>query len=102
MSGTTHRYTANEIESIIAKALRRARYEGYLMSQRWADKRQQKLEEENYTCEKCGYNPNWSTSPIYVPLDVHHLTYDNLGDEPLEDLQVLCRSCHMLIHGRRF
>lgn len=25
---------------------------------------------------------------------VHHLTYEHIGNEPLEDLQGLCRACH--------
>jgi predicted HNH restriction endonuclease len=23
-------------------------------------------------------------------------------DEPMEDLQVLCKECHMKVHGRKF
>lgn len=29
---------------------------------------------------------------------VHHLRYDNLRDEPDEDLSVVCSPCHQLIH----
>lgn len=29
---------------------------------------------------------------------VHHLSYAHLGDEPDEDLQVLCRGCHLGHH----
>lgn len=32
------------------------------------------------------------------PLDVHHIRYDNLGDEPPEDLEVLCRLHHGMKH----
>lgn len=31
---------------------------------------------------------------------VHHLTYDNVGKENLEDLQALCKTCHYLEHPR--
>jgi hypothetical protein len=29
---------------------------------------------------------------------VHHLSYDNLGDEPLWELRAVCTSCHDKIH----
>jgi hypothetical protein len=32
-------------------------------------------------------------------LDVHHLTYANLGKESINDLRVLCRSCHDKVHS---
>ena len=31
---------------------------------------------------------------------VHHLTYENLGKEELEDLQALCKSCHKSEHKK--
>jgi hypothetical protein len=34
-------------------------------------------------------------------LDVHHLTYEYLGDEPLEDLEALCRPCHRSADAER-
>lgn len=30
--------------------------------------------------------------------DLHHLTYDQLGDETYPDLMALCRPCHELLH----
>jgi hypothetical protein len=67
-------------------------YERYIKSKDWQCKRYQKLEEIDY-CEECGSTKN---------LHVHHLTYDNFMDEPMEDLQVLCKECHMKVHGRKF
>lgn len=32
------------------------------------------------------------------PLDVHHRTYVNLGNEQAEDLEVLCRKHHQMKH----
>jgi len=32
-------------------------------------------------------------------LEVHHLTYDRLGDERMDDLEVLCPDCHRKAHG---
>lgn len=89
-----------DVEQVINDTIRRQRYLGYLESSKWTAKRHEKLVSVNYTCEECGYNRE--TCFPEIPLDVHHLTYDNLGDEPMQDLQVLCRQCHMRKHGRSF
>jgi hypothetical protein len=34
-------------------------------------------------------------------VDVHHLSYRRLGEEPLTDLLGLCRDCHSAAHGLR-
>lgn len=34
-----------------------------------------------------------------VPLDLHHRTYKNLGNERLIDLVAVCRTCHDEIHA---
>ena len=31
--------------------------------------------------------------------NVHHKTYDSIGHELMEDLELLCRGCHELKHG---
>jgi len=33
-------------------------------------------------------------------MDVHHLTYARIGQEPLDDLILLCRDCHAKMHGK--
>jgi len=40
-------------------------------------------------CQRCGFP---------YELDVHHKTYKNLGRENLDDLIVLCKSCHAREH----
>lgn len=40
----------------------------------------------------CGYEP-------WKPLQVHHRTYERIGNEGLDDLIVVCPRCHMKIHG---
>ena len=47
-----------------------------------------KLEQAGYQCEACGI------SKFSVTLEVHHLTYENLGHEHMDELQVLCPECH--------
>ena len=63
-------------------------YEQYLRSPEWRRKREQRLRLDGYVCQKCG-----KTSKEYR-LEVHHLTYERLGHERMEDLQTLCVLCH--------
>jgi hypothetical protein len=44
-------------------------------------------------CERCGVfkHPN--------ALQVHHLTYDHLGNERRGELVVLCNDCHLFVHA---
>ena len=65
-------------------------YEEYMRSPQWRLKRGQRLKIDKNTCQQCG-----ATSKQYR-LEVHHLTYERLGDEGIEDLQTLCIICHPL------
>ena len=69
----------------------RTKYYDYLESERWRDKRKYKLREVDYQCERCGSAKN---------LEVHHVNYEHAGEEPMEDLVVLCRDCHREIHRK--
>lgn len=64
-------------------------YKDYLKSAAWKEKRCKVIEREEGICEKC------KAAPIDV---VHHKTYENFGDEKLEDLAGLCKPCHDKIH----
>jgi len=70
----------------------RKRYDRYLNSTTWAAKRKLVLERDGRRCQKCQ-----STGPLHV----HHLTYDRIGHELLEDLQTLCKTCHAALHRER-
>lgn len=61
----------------------------YLQSRHWRKRRNRSLVLANFRCEECSYNRN---------LQVHHLTYKNLGNENDGDLEVLCRKCHRKVH----
>ena len=63
-------------------------YERYMLSPEWRRKREQRLEFDQHTCQGCG-----ATSKQYR-LEVHHLTYERLENELIEDLQTLCVLCH--------
>lgn len=70
-------------------------YKAYLMSDHWQEFRKYVLETRGRKCEDCGVTEG-------VVFDVHHLSYENLGDEQLEDVVVLCHSCHMARHPEKF
>jgi 5-methylcytosine-specific restriction endonuclease McrA len=67
-----------------------AEYRQYLLSPEWDDRRRTALRRAGYRCEKCGKAK---------PLQVHHLTYERIFNEPQADLQALCFSCHRWIHA---
>jgi hypothetical protein len=70
-------------------ALRALPYVDYLQTSWWRGLRNQALREADYRCRECGTKRD---------LEVHHLTYERLGDELLDDLEVLCRGCHLGEH----
>jgi len=63
-------------------------YRGYLGSDKWTEIRRVKLKSQR-KCEKCGSR---------ISLQIHHITYKNLGCETNKDLQVLCELCHKEFH----
>lgn len=72
-----------------------AAYREYIASPAWRAKRQLVLERDGFCCRGCGIPISLRT------LQVHHLTYANFRNEPLEDLITLCIPCHEKTHGRR-
>lgn len=71
-------------------------YDKYMSSNKWKEKRVKRLKLDNNCCVMCG-RPNNGKDGKEV-LQVHHITYKHLGNEPLEDLVSLCPSCHKKIH----
>ena len=65
-------------------------YRNYLQSNHWKEikerYRNSKFKKNCYIC----HSPN--------NLDLHHKTYERLGNEFLRDLIYLCRRCHELTH----
>lgn len=63
-------------------------YKKYILSQDWKDKKNHwiKLFGNKCICGSIGEN-------------LHHRHYKNLGTEPPHQLILLCKKCHMLIHG---
>lgn len=73
------------------------RYAEYLQSEQWLTLRERVLERDGHRCTVTG-----KTKAPGDPLQVHHLTYERVGCERLEDLVTVCRSQHEKIHNRRF
>lgn len=68
------------------------RYDEYLKSDEWKARRAQARYRAKNRCEHCGGSPD----------HVHHVRYPkNFKDDVLENLIVVCESCHMKHHGIR-
>lgn len=67
------------------------KYRNYLRSDEWKRIRTNVLTRDQNTCRICKESP---------ATEVHHLHYDNLFNEPLEDLIAICRACHELEHKK--
>lgn len=64
-------------------------YHEYMKSEEWAVLRSARLRKDGYQCAMCGTAKN---------LAVHHITYEHLGHEDLNDLITLCNDCHAKVH----
>jgi predicted HNH restriction endonuclease len=67
-------------------------YDTYLLTLGWKMRREEALYRAGWKCQVCGI------SASKAELNVHHNFYGNLGNEPQEDLVVLCREDHELFH----
>jgi len=64
-------------------------YQSYLRSEHWSQKKRQYLSSNSPKyCLICGNSQ----------YDLHHLTYERLGNELISDLFPLCRRCHRILH----
>lgn len=63
-------------------------YRAYLESDAWKRFRVKAIKATASRCERCGA---WKFDH---ELQVHHLHYKTLGNESLEDVEVLCLACH--------
>lgn len=70
-------------------SLQKQCYLSYLRSSAWKAKRHAAMEAAGYKCWRCIGG---------MATEVHHLTYDRLGDEAPDDLEPLCSDCHKAAH----
>lgn len=64
-------------------------YKQYIASAAWRKRRTLLLKERGNRCERCGIFRFGRGE-----LQIHHLTYERLGAERKDDLQVVCCFCH--------
>lgn len=72
------------------RTISRLTYGEYRETYEWHRIRQRKLLQQKNKCATCN---------TVHPLEVHHKTYERLGDEWDDDLVVLCRDCHKKYHN---
>lgn len=69
----------------------REKYQAYLCSREWAEKRRAVHDRAKGKCERC---------KLFDIDAVHHVTYARKYAEPLEDLAGYCKWCHGFTHGK--
>jgi 5-methylcytosine-specific restriction endonuclease McrA len=74
----------------VRKTKPKTTYQDYIDSDQWRMMRAGLFYLRGEKCERCGAEKN---------LHIHHKTYDRLYCELLEDLEILCASCHKKEHG---
>lgn len=67
-------------------------YETYIRSPEWKEKRKKAFQILGRKCHKC---------PETKRLHVHHLTYDNLYNESVSDVEIVCETCHPVADYQR-
>lgn len=74
----------------------RIKYNIYMNSKAWREKRKE------YQQDQSRYQNCWSCNeePKTVIIQFHHLHYDTLGSESLDDIIPLCMSCHKNLHTK--
>jgi hypothetical protein len=90
----------NRIGAIIGDHLQNERhriwweqYVRYIRSSTWQARRTRIMIRDKLTCQSCHLKP---------ATQVHHKTYERLGEELDEDLVALCFECHKAEHPQRF
>ncbi len=69
----------------------REKFQKYIKSKKWNILRRKVLNRDNYTCQFCNSKKD---------LIVHHITYNNLFNETLNDLITICYKCHIKVHRK--
>ena len=68
-------------------------YNKYVACRYWRELRMMAFARTGFTCPFCGFMANNKGKGLCL----HHLTYERLGRENLDDLLVICGDCHYLV-----
>lgn len=83
--------------------IERKNYRRYIASEKWrnAPARLAELVASKNHCRIC-----FEKGTAAAPLEVHHATYERIGNEALGDLIALCHECHVgvtsMLRARRY
>ena len=67
-------------------------YNTYIRSPEWKAKREKAFQILGRKCQRCGN---------IKKLEVHHLNYDNLFNESVSDVEIVCNNCHPVEDDKR-
>ena len=84
------RLSEHQLEVARRQTARQQKYEAYPQTDVWRAKSARVLARDRGVCQGC-----FELSATQV----HHLTYERLGDEPLFDLISVCDECHERIYA---
>ena len=77
------------------------KYNIYIQSKLWRDKKEYLLNKRGCKCEVCGTVPKISYDMYRMTIiNIHHKTYERFGNELESDLIILCDKCHKKIHNK--
>jgi hypothetical protein len=80
-----------ELEGVLIMWMSNFDYQKYLASREWALLKEAVKDRDGNVCERCRKNPHYS---------VHHLTYEHVGHESLEELLGVCNDCHKFLSAK--
>jgi hypothetical protein len=87
--GATRRGPLNHAPHGSDASMQAKSYQDYLSSPAWKHRRDLVLWRSRGICEGCQSSK---------ATEVHHLTYEHVGEELLFELVAVCRACHEKIH----
>ena len=76
-------------------------YQETLASDRWKRLKWRRIMRSGFRCESCGRKYRGRrVRGAMRSFHLHHLHYRTVGRETLDDVRVLCPTCHSLTHDR--
>lgn len=74
--------------------MNRSEYEKYLQGDHWSKVKFAAKKWAHYKCRQCKISEANHLELFHQHLEVHHLSYENIGHEGPSDVVVLCARCH--------